>query len=88
MQPNKNNMSENYKKHNKKTNSRFAKSKSTSDKHSSNNLKRKPANDLKKYETKPHIKKQSSLKAQGLINILQTVEFALVVRQIHLLRLA
>lgn len=58
-------MSENYKKHNKKTNSRFAKSKSTSDKHSSNNLKRKPANDLKKYETKPHIKKQSSSNSEG-----------------------
>ncbi|MBN2776271.1 MAG: rRNA pseudouridine synthase [Bacteroidales bacterium] len=57
-------MSENYKKPNKKTDSKFSKSKSATDRRS-NDPKRKPTNDQKKYTTKPHIKKPATSSAEG-----------------------
>lgn len=57
-------MSENFKKHNKKTDSRFNKSKSATDR-PNRDSKRKPANDKKRIAAKPQIKKQTTSSAEG-----------------------
>lgn len=57
-------MSENFKKPNKKTDSRFNKSKSATDR-PTRDSKRKPANDKKRIAAKPQFKKQTTSSAEG-----------------------